>query len=205
MVFVHPFDDPDLVAGQGTIGLEIAEQQPRIATVVVPVSGGGLISGVALALKAVRPGARVVGVSMEHGAVMAASLRHGHPVTLDEEPTLADSLQGGIGVDNRYTFAMTGALVDDVILVTEQQIWDAMRFVLDHHRLILDGAGAVGVAALLSGRLTVRGPTVVVASGANAEDAQIAALAHGDPTPPLWADGSRRRPERARARALSAR
>ncbi|MBW3604093.1 MAG: pyridoxal-phosphate dependent enzyme [Actinobacteria bacterium] len=184
MTLVHPFDDRAVIAGQGTIGVEIAEQRSDVGTVVVPLSGGGLISGVAVAVKARCPWARVIGVSMERGAVMAASLSAGHPVELDEEPTLADSLQGGIGTDNRYTLAITQALVDDVVLVTEQQIWDAMRFVLHHHRVVLEGGGAVGVAALLAGRLAAPGPVVVVASGANAEDAQIAALAGAADAPP---------------------
>ena len=184
MMLVHPFDDREVIAGQGTIGLEIAEQQPEVSTVVVPVSGGGLISGVSVAVKAACPRARVVGVCMDRGAVMAASLKRGHPVELHEEPTLADSLQGGIGTDNRFTLAIARALVDGVVLVTEEQIWKGMRFVLDHYRVVLEGGGAVGVAALLSGRLAGSGHVVVVASGANAEAAQIAALARGDATPP---------------------
>ena len=181
---VHPFDDREVIAGQGTIGFEIVAQAPDVTTVVVPLSGGGLISGVAVAVTALRPQVRVVGVSMRRGAVMAASLERGRPVDLDEEPTLADSLQGGIGADNRFTFTLTRALVDEVVLVTEQQIWDGMRFAFDHHRLLLEGGGAVGIAALLAGRVASRGHVVVVGSGANAEDAQIAALAGGDATPP---------------------
>jgi threonine dehydratase len=184
MTLVHPFDDREVIAGQGTIGREILEQEPEVTTIVVPLSGGGLISGVAVAVKALRPGVRVVGVSMRRAAVMAASLDQGRPVELDEEPTLADSLQGGIGTDNRFTFALTRALVDEVVLLSEQQIWDGMRHAFDHHRLLLEGGGAVGIAALLAGRITPQGPTVVVASGANAEDGQIAALARGDTTPP---------------------
>lgn len=184
LTLVHPFDDREVIAGQGTIGLEIAEQAPDVSTVVVPLSGGGLISGVSVALTAVRPRVHVVGVSMDRAAVMAASLREGGPVELDEEPTLADSLQGGIGTDNRFTFAITRALVDEVVLVTEQQIWDAMRFAFHHHRVIVEGGGAVGVAALLSGRLVASGHVTIVASGANAEDAQVTALARGDTTPP---------------------
>lgn len=184
MTLVHPFDDPDVLAGQGTIGLEIAEQAHDAGTVLVPLSGGGLISGVAVAAAATLPGARIVGVSMERAPVMATSLRRGHPVELDEQPTLADSLQGGIGTDNRCTFAITRALVDEVVLVTEQQIWDAMRRLFDHHRLVVEGGGAVGVAALLAGRVAVDGHAVVVVSGANAEHDQVIALARGDATPP---------------------
>lgn len=184
MTLVHPFDDREVIAGQGTIGREVVEQAPEVGTIVVPLSGGGLISGVAVAAKALRPDVRVVGVSMERGAVMVASLAQGHPVDLDEQPTLADSLQGGIGTDNRFTLALTRALVDDVVLVSEQQIWDGMRFAYDHHRVLLEGGGAVGIAALLAGTVAPAGPTVVVASGANAEDGQVAALARGDAAPP---------------------
>jgi len=184
MTLVHPFDDPEVVAGQGTIGLEVAEQAPDATTILVPLSGGGLLSGVAVAVTAALPAARIVGVSMERSPVMAVSLRRGHPVELDEQPTLADSLQGGIGTDNRCTFAITRALVDEVALVTEQQIWDAMRWLFDHHRLVVEGGGAVGVAALLAGRVAVDGHTVVVVSGANAEDDQVVAMARGDATPP---------------------
>lgn len=114
---------------------------------------------------------------------MATSLRRGHPVELDEQPTLADSLQGGIGIDNRYTFAITQALVDEVLLVTEDQIWDAMRFMFDRHRLVVEGAAAVGVAALLSDQVAASGQVVVIVSGANAEHGQVAALARGAARP----------------------
>jgi threonine dehydratase len=184
MGLVHPFDDPQVIAGQGTIGIELVEQAPDVSTVLVPLSGGGLLSGIAVATTALRSAVRIIGVSMRRGAVMAASLAHGGPVELEEEPTLADSLQGGIGLENRCTFAITQALVDEVVLVDEQQIWDAMRFVYERHRLILEGGGAVGVAALLAGRVDPAGPTVVIASGANAEDPQVLALARGDAAPP---------------------
>lgn len=184
MGLVHPFDDPEVIAGQGTIGIEVVEQLPDVATVLVPLSGGGLLSGIAVAVTALRPGVRIVGVSMRRGAVMAASLAAGRPVDMDEEPTLADSLQGGIGLDNRCTFTITRALLDEVVLVDEEQIWAAMRFGYDRHRLLLEGGGAVGIAALLAGEVASDGPLAVVASGANAEDQQVAALARGDAAPP---------------------
>ncbi len=184
MTLIHPIDDRDVIAGQGTIGLELLEDAPDLAAVLVPLSGGGLISGVALAVKATRPDARVVGISMERAPVMAASLEAGHPVELDEEPTLADSLQGGIGGDgNRHTFAMVRDLVDDIVLLGEAEIWAGMRFALEEHRLVLEGAGAVGIAALLAGRVTVDGSVAIVCSGANAEPDQIAALARGEAAP----------------------
>jgi threonine dehydratase len=184
MTLVHPFDDPEVIAGQGTIGLELGEDRPDVATVLVPLSGGGLAAGVALALKAARPAVRVVGVSMEGGAVMAACIARGSAVELDEVPTLADSLQGGIGRDNRCTLPMAAALVDEVVLLSEQQIWDGMRCAYDQHRLLLEGAGAVGVGALLAGLADGDGPVAVICSGANVEDAHVAALAAGRAIPP---------------------
>ena len=173
MTLVHPFDDPQVIAGQGTIGLEILEDAPGIDVVLVPLSGGGLISGVALAMKALRPTVRVVGISMEHGAVMAASLEAGHPVELPEEPTLADSLQGGIGLDNRLTFDICRDLVDEVVLLTEDEIADGMAFAFRSHRLILEGGGAVGIGAILAGKVDLPEKAAVVCSGANAEPGQI--------------------------------
>lgn len=181
---VHPFDDPEVIAGQGTIGLELVEQRPDVETVLVPLSGGGLLAGVAVAVRELRPDAVIIGVSMRHGAAMAASLQHGSPVELPEVATLADSLQGGIGLDNRHTLALVAELVDDVVLVDEQAIWDGMRLALERHRVVLEGAAAVGIAALLSREVVPEGPTVVVCSGGNAEQAQVEALARRDPHPP---------------------
>lgn len=186
LTLVHPFDDPLVIAGQGTIGRELLEQVPDLTHVLIPLSGGGLAAGVAVAVKTALPGARLIGVSMERAAVMAASLSAGHPVDLPEEPTLADSLQGGIGGSNATTFPIVQALFDDVVLLDEQSIWDGMRFAFDHHRLVLEGGGAVGIAALLGGHLDVAADAsiVVIASGANAEAGQVEALARGDDVPP---------------------
>ncbi|CAN5439461.1 hydroxyectoine utilization dehydratase EutB [soil metagenome] len=184
MSLVHPFDDPVVIAGQGTIGLELLCQSPGLATVVVPLSGGGLAAGIALTVKTARPDVRVIGVSMRGGAVMAGSLSAGAPIDLPEVPTLADSLQGGIGTDNRCTLQMCAALLDEVVLLDEQQIWDGMRLAFDHHRLLLEGGGAVGIAAVLAGRIPADGPIAVICSGANAEVSQVQALAQGRPSPP---------------------
>ncbi len=164
---VPPFDHPAVIAGQGTLGLEIVEELPEVRTVLVPLSGGGLISGVALALKSVDPAIRVIGVSMEHGAAMHASLRTGRQVEMPEADTLADSLQGGLGTENRFTLRAVQELVDDVVLVPEAAIASAMRHAFRHHGMVLEGAGAATLAALLSGAVAVDGPTVAVASGAN--------------------------------------
>lgn len=167
MTLVHPFDDAAIIAGQGTIGLELLEDMPELTTLLVPLSGGGLIAGIALALKRANPSIRVVGVSMEAGAAMIESLRADKPVALAEARTLADSLQGGIGLDNRFTFSLVRDFVDETVKVSEGEINHALAFALKHEGLVLEGAAAVGVAALLSGRVTPDGPTTVVLSGRN--------------------------------------
>lgn len=167
LAMVPPFDDPRVVAGQGTLGLEIVESVPDLACVLVPLSGGGLIAGVAAAVKAKAPGVRVVGVSMRRGAAMAASLDAGRPVAVEEAPTLADSLGGGIGADNRLTFGMVRALVDEVVCLDEAEIAAGIRHCYREERQVVEGAGAVGVAALIAGRVRPAGPTVALLSGAN--------------------------------------
>ncbi|AOK02659.1 hydroxyectoine utilization dehydratase EutB [Burkholderia vietnamiensis] len=169
-VYVPPFDDPHIVAGQATIGVEILEALPDAGTLVVPLSGGGLFSGVAFAAKAIRPSLAVIGVSMARGAAMHASIAAGHPVDVDERPTLADSLGGGIGLHNRYTFEMTRALIDEIVLLDEPAIARGIAHAYREERLVVEGAGAVGIAALLDERIARRdcdGPIVVVVSGAN--------------------------------------
>lgn len=167
LVMLPPFDNADIIAGQGTLGLEIVEQAPDAAAVLVPLSGGGLASGVAAAVKGVSPGAKVIGVSMARGAAMKASLDAGRPVPVEELPTLADSLGGGIGLDNRLTFSMCRDLLDDVILLTEEEIAVGIRHAYEEEREIVEGAAAVGIAALLSGKFGVRGSTVLILSGGN--------------------------------------
>lgn len=176
LIDIPPFDHPEVIAGQGTLGLEIIEAVPELEAVLVPLSGGGLISGVALAVKAHSPATRIIGISMERGAAMAASLDAGKPVLVEEVETLADSLGGGIGLDNRYTFAMTKALVDDVILLTEREIAEGIAYGYEAERDVLEGAGAVGIAALISGRFAPRGPTALVLSGKNIDSAVHGAI-----------------------------
>ncbi len=167
MTLIPPFDHADVVAGQGTCGLEIVEDLPDLGTVLVPLSGGGLIAGVALAVKTARPQARVIGVSMTRGAAMAASLRAGHPVEVREEATLADSLGGGIGPGNRVTFPMVRDLVDEVVLLDEPEIAEGIRWAYAAEGEVIEGAAAVGIAALLAGKAVPRGPTVALLSGSN--------------------------------------
>jgi threonine dehydratase len=167
LVMLPPFDHPDIIAGQGTLGLEMIEQVPDAALVLVQLSGGGLASGVAAAVKGVSPRTKVIGISMARGAAMKASLDAGHPVLVEELPTLADSLGGGIGLDNRLTFAMCRDLLDDVILLSEDEIAAGIRHAYAQEREIVEGAGAVGVAALLAGKVKANGPVVVLLSGRN--------------------------------------
>ncbi len=166
MIEAHPFDDPFVIAGQGTIGLELIEDWPELDTVVVPLSGGGLIAGIAIAVKAANPTARVIGVTMERGAAMIESLQAGKPVPVTELATLADALGGGIGLENKLTFEIVRDLVDETLTVSEAEIADAMRHLFFAEQQVVEGAGAVGIAALQSGRLqSLGGKVAVVISG----------------------------------------
>lgn len=180
LTMINPFDDPLVIAGQGTAGLEILEDLPEVKTVLVPVGGGGLISGIGVALKSGDGQRRLVGVSMDRAPVMYHSLKAGHPVTMEQEETLADALVGGIGADNQYTFALVQRLVDDFVLVSDEEIAAAIRFALREHHLLVEGGGAVGLAALLSGKLpAVEGSTAVVVSGGNIDLSLLLELAEG--------------------------
>ena len=182
LALVPPFDHPDVIAGQGTLGLEMFEQLSEGRTsaggnpplqVIVPLSGGGLISGVALALKALDPGTRIIGVSMERGCAMYQCQRAGKWVAVEEQGTLADSLGGGIGETNRYTYGMVRELVDELVLVDEEQIAAGIVHAYRFERQVVEGAGAVGIAALLAGTVGAeaddggRYETIVLLSGAN--------------------------------------
>lgn len=162
LTIVPPFDDPLIVAGQGTIGLEIAETLPDAGTVLVGLSGGGLAAGIGLALKSIKPDVRLVGLSTDNGgAAMYESLRAGRPVEVPEPPSLADSLGGGIGLENRCTFGLCRDVLDDVILLSEAEIAAGMRALYRDQRMIAEGSGAVGPAALIAGKVAP-GPDPVV-------------------------------------------
>jgi threonine dehydratase len=170
MTWVHAFDDPLVAAGQGVVGLEILEDVPDVATVVVPTSGGGLIGGIALALKSLKPDVTVVGVTMERGPAMYDALRAGRPVEIVEEETLADALSGSIGIDNKLTFGLAQRYVNDVMLVSEEQIAEAMAFTLLKERFVLEGAGATSIALLRDPRAAgFPEPVVAVCSGDNVD------------------------------------
>ena len=166
LTYVHGFDDPDIIAGQGTIGLELVEQCPELDEVVVPVGGGGLIAGVALALKARRPQVRVTGVQFEHVPSMIAALEQGTPVTVPPHRTIAD----GIAVRRvgQLPLEIVRHCVDQLITVSESEIANAILLLLERERTMVEGAGAVGVAALENGHVRADGRNVVVLlSGGN--------------------------------------
>ncbi|RZS77864.1 threonine dehydratase [Phyllobacterium myrsinacearum] len=167
LAMIPPFDSAAIVAGQGTIGLEIIEDVPDVETVLVPLSGGGLIAGIAAAIKGLKPRTRIIGISMQNGAAMAASLTAGHPVSVVEQQSLADSLGGGIGLNNRVTFGMVRDLVDTVVLLSEEEIAAGIAHAYAHEREIIEGAAAVGIGALLAGKIRLQGPVVALLSGRN--------------------------------------
>ena len=164
-ILIHPFDNTDVVAGQGTVGLEILEQAPELETVVVPCGGGGLLSGIAVAIKAKRPDVRVVGVQAEGAAAFPQSLQAGHPVPLRSMSTMADGI--AVGLPGDVTFAAVRDLVDEVVTVSEASLSRAVLATLERAKMVVEPAGAAAVAAILDepGRFTI--PTVGVLSGGN--------------------------------------
>ncbi|WP_022665168.1 threonine ammonia-lyase [Desulfospira joergensenii] len=149
LTLIKPFDDPKIISGQGTMGLEILEEIPQIDTLVVPVSGGGLAAGVARVLKAADPAIRVIGVSMEVAPAMYHSIKAGKPVEIEEKDSLADALLGGIGLDNQYTYPMVERYLDRIDLVSENEIEEGMIFAHDTLGILIEGAAAVTLAWLL--------------------------------------------------------
>jgi threonine dehydratase len=171
---VPPYDHATIVAGQGSAGLEIVEDLPDVGTVVVPVGGGGLLAGVAAAVKLLRPEARVVGVEPAGAPKLTRALAVGEPVELDRTESLADGLRAvRIGT---IPFAHHRAFVDEVVTVEDAALRGAMRFLLDRAKLVAEPSGAIVVAALLSGAVVARGPTVLLLSGGNVEWGDLATL-----------------------------
>jgi len=165
--FVPPFDDPLIIAGQGTIGLELADEAPEAETVVVPVGGGGLISGVALALAHTRRAVRVVGVEAAGAAAMRASLDAGHLVSLDAISTMADGIASKS--PSELTLNHVRAYVDDVVTVTEEELSRAVLLLLERAKAVVEPAGAAGLAAVMAGKVGGRGPALAVLSGGNVD------------------------------------
>ncbi len=167
MTYISPFDNINVIAGQGTLGLEIHRQTPKLNFAFIPLSGGGLICGVAMALKHLNRNLKVIGVSMDRGAAMYESQKAGKPIFVKEEESLADALTGGIGLDNKYTFELTKQLVDEIILVSEKEIADGIRHAYWLESQIVEGAGAVAIASLLSNKFKLTGPSIALMCGRN--------------------------------------
>ena len=145
---VHPFDDLDVIAGQGTVGLEMLEAMPDIDSVIIPTSGGGLIGGIALAIKLQKPNVKIIATSMKRGPSMYESLKAGKPVDVKEEETLADCLGGSIGLENQYTFGICKDVIDDFILIDEPKIAEGIKFNFEKHKLVTEGAAATSIMAV---------------------------------------------------------
>lgn len=177
LTMVAPFDDPYVLCGQGTIALEIMEELPEAEQIVVPLSGGGLFAGVAMAAKTIKPSIRMAGVSMEVAPAMIRSLEAGHPVEIPEKDSLADALLGGIGLDNKYTFELTRRHIDQMELVSEAEIAEGMFHAYDRQKTIVEGSGAVGISAVLAGKISGPGPTVIVVSGGNVDPETLCGIA----------------------------
>lgn len=181
LIEISPFDDPHVIAGQGTVGVEMLAAQPDLASLIIPLSGGGLAAGIALAAKSINPAIRIIGVTMERGAAMEASLRAGRPVEVEEFASLADSLGGGIGQNNRLSFPLCQRYIDEVVLVSETEIYHAMQYFFYEERMVAEGGSVVGLAALLSGKLDhlPDGPAATVITGRNLDMALFGRIIAG--------------------------
>jgi len=172
LVAVVPFDDPMIIAGQGTIALEILRELPDADVLMIQLSGGGLLAGMAMVAKSINPSIHVVGISLERSPAMLESLKAGVPVQVEEKDSIADSLLGGIGLDNQYTLPMVEKFADEHLLISEEEIKDGMYYVFDKHRLIVEGGAAVGVGALMHGKINVRGKKVVTLLSGSSIDSE---------------------------------
>jgi threonine dehydratase len=164
-VLIHPFDHRDIVAGQGTAGLEVLEQEPDVRTVLVPTGGGGLLAGMAIAIKALRPDVRVVGVQAEGAAAFPGSLRAGSPVPLASMTTMADGI--AVGRPGDITFAAVQEHCDDIVTVSEESLSRALLALVERAKMVVEPAGAAAVAALLDAPTSFETPVVAVLSGGN--------------------------------------
>ena len=164
-VLIHPFDHVDIVTGQGTVGLEIVEQAPEVQTVLVPTGGGGLLAGIAIAVKALRPGVRVVGVQAKGAAAYPGSLKEGCPVPLQVMKTMADGI--AVGLPGEITFAAVRDYCDEVITVSEESMSRALLALVERAKMVVEPAGAAAVAAMLDHPTAFATPAVAVLSGGN--------------------------------------
>ncbi len=175
-IFIHPFDHPHVIAGQGTVGLEILDDLPDVDVVVVPVGGGGLISGIAVALKALKPGVVVIGVEPEGSPAVSRSLAVGQPIKLEQFATIADGLNAPFSAPT--SFAIVQRFVDEIVIVSDEEIAQALALILERTKLLVEPAGAAAVAALLTGRVPqpTGKKTVAILSGGNVDLARLGQL-----------------------------
>jgi threonine dehydratase len=173
--FISPYNHADVIAGAGTVALEIFDAAPDTRTLVVPVGGGGLIAGVAIAARAISAGVRVVGVEAEASHAMLASLRAGRITTIDPQPTLADGLAGNLEPGS-MTFEIVQREVDEIVTVTETELQRGIAALAAEEHLIAEGAGAAAVAALLAGKVRTSGATAAIVSGSNIDRAVLRSL-----------------------------
>lgn len=164
--YISPYSHPDVIAGAGTIGLELFEQQPLLDAVVVPVGGGGLISGIGIAMKSVSPTTRVIGVEVAASCPFTKSLEAGRLVTIDVRPSLADGLTGNLDPET-ITLDIVRSVVDDIVVVDEDDIRNALASVVEHEHLIVEGAAATGPAAIVREKVQLAGNVAVILTGAN--------------------------------------
>jgi threonine dehydratase len=170
--YISPYSHPDVIAGAGTIGLELIDQQPRLDAVVVPVGGGGLISGIGIAVKAVSPSTRVIGVEVSASCPFTRSLEAGRLVTIDVQASLADGLTGNLDPET-VTLDIVREVVDEIVIVDEPLLRRALAGVVTQEHLLIEGAAAAGPAAILGGRIQIKGNVAVVLTGANIDSHRL--------------------------------
>ncbi len=173
-VFIHPFDDPMVIAGQGTIGLEIMDEVPDIGTVLVPIGGGGLAAGVASAVKLLHPSVHVIGVQAAGAAGMKASFEAGHVVSLPSAKTIADGI--AVKQPGELTYAVCRRYLDEIVTVDDDEIAQAILFLMERCKMVAEGAGAASVAALLSGKTGAEGIIAAIISGGNIDVTMISRI-----------------------------
>jgi threonine dehydratase len=171
-VYISPYSHPDVIAGAGTIGLELVEQQPDLDAVIVPVGGGGLISGIGIAMKALSPQTRIIGVEVAASSPFTRSIAAGRLVTIDVGPSLADGLTGNLDPET-ITLDIVRDLVDEIVVVEESGLREALAGVVTREHVVIEGAAAAGVAAVLAGSLQLHGNVAVILTGANIDTAKL--------------------------------
>ncbi len=176
LTYIHPFDDPDLIAGQGTVGLEILDDFPDVELIVVPIGGGGLISGISMAAKSIRPDIRIVGVESSGAPAMKRSVEAGERITLDHVDCVIDGLR--VQRVGEYTLSVVSRFVDEIVTLPDEQIFDALLWLMTRAKLVAEGAAAAPVGALLQGLIDAPPGTKVVSvvSGGNLDVEQLRGL-----------------------------